>query len=232
MPDAPTDLLPPMLLADYEPLDATALAQQMEAASEHAAAVTILGDEAPAPSRPLWTPADVGEAEWAMAHVRANHRQIAAAQEQARLWHQQIDAWLEGEATGAERRAGFFTGALTRYADARLADDPKVRTIKLPSGDVKVTVPQQGTVHIGPAEGEADSVVLWADALGYEAVVKRPQAPPPSPLVSELRKVAQAVQGPDGWVVVDKATGEVVPGAVAQPPAEPTVKVVPHITLA
>lgn len=228
MPDAPTDMLPPMLLASVEPLDATALAAEMAAADERTAAVAILGDSAPAPSRPLWTPADVGEAEWAMAHVRANHRQIAAAQEQARLWHQQIDAWLADEITGAEHRAGFFDGALVRYADARLAADPKLRTIKLPSGDVKVTVPQQGTVHVA----DEDAVICWADASGYEAAVKRPPPPAPTVLVSEVRKVAQAVEGPSGWVAVDKATGEVVPGAEARPPAEPTVKVQPHISLA
>ena len=113
MPDQPTDMLPPMLLADYEPLDATALAAQMQDAANAALAETL---GAPATPVVLWTPTDMGEAEWAMAHVRACHRQISAAQEQARLWRLQIDAWEEAQTAGPTRRAQFFDGALVRYA--------------------------------------------------------------------------------------------------------------------
>lgn len=218
------DHLPPAVLAPADPIslaDVEALADHPEglpAEAEPEGAARVRG----------WEPTTEQEAAWALAHLGALEREQASVAEQAALYHEQIEAWARDAQKGAAGRARFFAGALEGYLRRRYDADPKLRTIKLPSGTLRVRVPQSATVVVD----DPRALMLWlleddaSEGIPAEDVIKPP--PPPDVYVSVLRKYVEAVQASDGtWTVVLPETGVIPPGVRAVPPADPSFTVSP-----
>lgn len=103
-----------------------------------------------------------------------------------------------------ERRMGWYLFALEGFHRARLAADPKEKTIKLPAGDLSMRVQQ-------PEWNYGDEVALgeWLQAQGVSDAYK-PKYVPDKTKIKVL-----TVINPDGTVAI-KDTGEVIPGVTAK----------------
>lgn len=212
--------LPPAVLSPADPIDLADVD-----------ALVSCPDGLPAEAEPepvrrvrSWQPTTEQDAAWALAHLGALEREQAAVAEQAALYHEQIDAWAADASRPAAGRARFFAGALEGYLRQRHADDPKLRTVWLPSGTLRVRVPTKGTVVV---EDER-ALLLWlldGAAIPAENVLRPP--PPPSVYVSQLRRYVEPVEVDGEWVAVLPETGEVPPGVRAVPPADPSYTVSP-----
>jgi hypothetical protein len=222
------DVPPPEVLGE-PPIDVDA-----------ALATTPAADE---PMHKVWLPADLGEAEWAMGMVRGLDAELAGLRAQAQAWHERIDAWLAEATAQPERRRAFFDQALTGYADRWRAEADRRRTLPLPSGEVRATVPQSGTVVVtdeqallrwlrraiedgqhDTATSASNSPQAIAGRLAAEAI----KATPDSVLLPQLRKLVKADRADDGtWVPVVRLTGERPPGLAVEPPGEPRYQVKP-----
>jgi hypothetical protein len=168
------------------------------------------------PERPPWTPADLGAAEWAMAHVHALTTEIDAVKEQARLWHMAIDEWAHNVQRAPALRLERFNQALVRWAQAERDRDPRKRTLALPSGKVAATVPRSGTVVIR----DHDAALRWLTTVPWgEDAIKRP---PPEVKISVVRQHIK----PDDVTEVDPDTGEPT-GLDLEPPGPATYTVKP-----
>lgn len=215
-PSVPPHVLMPEPPVDLDDLDDAMRMHGMpaEAVPEHVQAVKA------------WRPEDDAAAEWAMAQLAACEAERAALRAQAIGWQEQISAWLADAERGAVNRAAFFAQALEGYARRRHDADPKLRTVRLPSGQLKITVPQAGTVEVT----DERALMMWlltdtgSDYIPADHVIKQPE---PSVLVSELRKHVKAVQVDGEWRAVAPTTGEQPPGTKAVGPKEPTYRVVP-----
>jgi hypothetical protein len=219
-PQLRDDVPPPEVLAPEPPDVAQAMA-------DHDA--TYGTDLAPAHT---WLPADVGQAEWAMGMLRQLAAEQTALREQARLWYQQIGDWLARATAAPARRQAFFENALVGYAASWREQDHKRRTLHLPSGEVKATVPATAKVVI------ADEVALldWlyevekqatpegedpteAAELAHAAIKRTPD----TVLLPQLRQLVKASPVQEGgWIVVCPLTGELPPGVRAEPPGPAT----------
>jgi hypothetical protein len=208
------DVPPPDVLAPEPPDVAQAMA-------DHDA--TYGTDLAPART---WLPADVGQAEWAMGMLRHLAAEEASLRGQARLWHEQIDDWLSRAAAQPARRRAFFEGALVGYAARWRDEDEKRRTLHLPSGEIKATVPASGRVVI---DNEADllewleEVAAGSDGAAVELADAAIKRTPDTVRLPELRKLVKAEPTQDGgWVAVCPFTGECPPGVRVEPPGPAT----------
>jgi hypothetical protein len=214
------DVPPPDVLAPEPPDVAQAMADHD---------VTYGTDLAPART---WLPADVGQAEWAMGMLRHLAAEEASLRSQARLWHQQIDDWLARATAGPARRRAFFESALVSYAAGWREQDEKRRTLHLPSGEIKATVPASGKVVIE----DEDDLLVWlyeianaddgtADDLSRAAVLadEAIKRTPDTVLLPQLRQLVKASPTKDGsWVAVCPLTGERPPGVRVEPPGPAT----------
>jgi hypothetical protein len=178
-----------------------------------------------APAR-TWLPADVGQAEWAMGMLRHLAAEEASLRAQARLWHEQIDDWLSRATAGPARRRTFFENALVSYAAGWREQDEKRRTLHLPSGEIKATVPASGRVVI---DNEADllewleEVAAGSDGHAVELADAAIKRTPNTVRLPELRKLVKASPTQDGgWVAVCPLTGECPPGVRVEPPGPAT----------
>lgn len=172
--------------------------------------------EMPPRSEP-WRPDNDRAAEWAMAQCVAATAAIDAAEADAQEWRDRISETLRQRTRQHRRRLAFFSQVLEEYALAWHDRDPRAnKTLSLPSGKVTTTTPQTPTVKI------ADPAVVraWLETLAgvgddrvTDEVLQRPE---PQPMVSGVRKLVVAVEKDGGWLVVDKVTGEKVPGLVAE----------------
>jgi hypothetical protein len=220
-----SDAIPPNVLAAGDPDGAIDALLEYQDALE---AGHELEHEAVAP-RVMWTPDDAAAAEWAMSHLAALDKEQREISDQAALWRSQIDAWEQQASRRPAARAGFYEGALIRYADVWRAADPKRRTLYLPSGDVACTVPVKPRVVV---EDDA-ACVAWidehSDEIDGEAaeLVDAVKRPAPSILTSELRKHVSTVRHDDGSYSVVTPDGVPIPGVVALPPGDPTYRVKP-----
>jgi hypothetical protein len=162
-------------------------------------------------------------------HLAAEEASLRA---QARLWHQQIDDWLARATAGPARRQAFFENALVSYAASWREQDEKRRTLHLPSGEIKATVPATAKVVI---DDEA-ALLEWLNEVEEQttlgdhdpteaaelahAAIKRT---PDTVRLPELRKLVKAEPTQDGgWVAVCPLTGECPPGVRVEPPGPAT----------
>jgi hypothetical protein len=184
-------------------------------------------------SHPLngWRPADNSQAEWAMAKLARLETELARINREHDAWAENVEASRRGATRSLDYRARFFRAALTGYAiDWRDAAPDERGTLHLPSGTVATTVPRKPTIQLEPAR--TGELVAWLQAQDAERVerVKALKVVDPEPKISGVRKLVEALPGDDGaWVVVDPATGEVVPGVIARPPGDTTADVKPHL---
>ena len=141
-----------------------------------------------------FTVTDLASADWAirkLARARKNYREVAdyVQEERERLNDVLSDAGIRADDT--ER---FFGGLLTEYHLRLLEDDPKRKTIKLPSGELKARKNPDRVVIADP-----DAFVC---AVGMDSPLVKVEA---KPLLAEVKKALK-----DGPIVT--ADGEVVEG--------------------
>lgn len=193
--------------------------------------------------RTQWTPANLGEAEWAMGMVRGLDAELAGLRAQAQAWRERIDQWLADATRQPERRREFFEHALVGYADRWRAEDDRRRALPLPSGEVRATVPKSGTVVVTDEQallawlrraiedGQHDTATSASNSP--QAIVGRLAAEaikvtPDSVLLPQLRKLVKADRADDGtWRPIVPLTGERPPGLAVEPPGGPRYQVKP-----
>lgn len=174
-----------------------------------------------------WEPETQQEAEWCMAKAAAAGRAMDEIATQAAEYHEQIDAWAHDASRSARSTSAFFRQKLEGYLRRRYDADPKLRTLKLPSGTLRVTVPKSGTVVVVDEEALLRWVLANGEKVPPEQVINRPD---PKVYISELRKYVKPVPLEDGsWsaVVADHPETGAPPGVKVVPPADPNFTVNP-----
>jgi phage host-nuclease inhibitor protein Gam len=131
-------------------------------------------------------------------------RQFDADAEVARAQHEQVDAWLARQQAKLDQSTEYLLRCLQQYHEARLAEDPKAKTIHLPSGSlVARKAPDRW-------EFDTDQFVTWAQERGLDDLL-RVKVEPDKPVVKQ--KLVTAADGR----VIDMDTGEFVPGVEIHP---------------
>lgn len=154
-----------------------------------------------------WAIDGTATAEWAMRKLAAARRRIGEIEDTAARWHARIDAWAARESRRPLRTEQFMADRLAAYAVSRRREDPKAKTLTLPSGVVR-TKEVHATVEPDPQH--TDELLAWLASTAEE--VRRTALTQPTVSRSGLRKVVEIVDTGDGVTVVCPATGEVVPG--------------------
>lgn len=169
---------------------------------------------------------DDRRAEWAMRRLRRARDRILDATLQHDAWIRPIRDWYD-DVTAADRRiVQRLEASLEAYAlMVRVRTNEKVKTVKLPSGEILTAGQKEPTVLVEDEE----LVMKWADdsldADTYERVIKNE----PRPLISELRKVVRIRREDDGTPYVLDLDGNRVPGVNVEEP-KVTAKVKPKAT--
>lgn len=161
-------------------------------------------DLAPPPAQ-RWRVTDDGKAEWAMAHVVDAEVQLQQLGAQADAWAQRIRQWFDHRAKPLQAKAAFFSAHLERYALDLRDQDPKARTLTLPSGAVKTTE-QKAKAAV---EDEA-AVVAWVTCWFPEQVAAVCPPVQPKVYVNPLRQLTHVVEVIDHARLVLANSGEVV----------------------
>jgi hypothetical protein len=149
-----------------------------------------------------WCITSTGEAEWAAAKWAEADAAVSAAVAQADEWHERVGEWLDAVAASDVGRAAFFESALTDYARARRDQDPRAKTLTLPSATVK-----SRSVAARVVVADSDAALDWLRQNAPEAVKVVE-----SVSMSELRRLAKVHE--DRAVLPD---GQVVPGVEVEP---------------
>jgi phage host-nuclease inhibitor protein Gam len=143
-------------------------------------------------------------AERMLRRVLRLRRQFDADAEVAQAQHEQVDAWLSRQRATLEQSTEYLLRCLQQYHEARLADDPKAKTIHLPSGCL--------VARKQPDRWEFDTEVFvaWARERELDDLL-RVKVEPDKPVVKQ--KLVTAADGR----VIDMDTGEFVPGVEIHP---------------
>lgn len=149
-------------------------------------------------------------ADWALRKIREAEARIEQVQRFADERKAEIDAWAE---TATEREAHtitFFTGLLQAYHHSIYKENHRIKTIKLPAGELQLRKSQPQYIR------DDDKLTAWLKAHRPEFVrIKE------SPDWAEAKR-AFAVAGRH---LVDPETGEIVDGVEVYEPEEPTFRV-------
>ncbi len=125
---------------------------------------TPLFDLAERDHRP-WRVTDLGSAEWAMSKCAQAEAELQLLGAQAALWSRRIQDWYAEAARPLEAKVGFMSAQLERYAIEVRAEDPKRKSVKLPSGTVKTTAKAARLVVT-----DEDAAKEWARENHPEAI--------------------------------------------------------------
>ncbi|TYO95151.1 host-nuclease inhibitor Gam family protein [Desulfallas thermosapovorans] len=149
---------------------------------------------------------------WALRKIAAIERARKEAQEAAQAEIYRIQDWLAGEEKRADQAREYLDMLLEDYHRRVLAESPKMKTIKLPHGELQIRKQQPEYVK------SDDAVKVWAKENRPELLV--PQEPKLD--WATLKKSLQATG--DGRAV-DVETGTVVPSvAITERPPKFTIK--------
>lgn len=154
-------------------------------------------------------------ANWRLRHVRRLEQERTTLDHlfQQRI-HELETRWRERREV-LDRQVDWWVAPVHQLHAALLAEDPSKKTIHLPDGTLKATVPKKPKLRIADQE----TVLVWAIRHAAEAVQVVSKV-----LVTDLDRVVDVERTDDGFRVVYRATGEVVPGATAEiPPARYSV---------
>lgn len=137
--------------------------------------------------------ANIGQAEWAMRHLRDAIASVEQAEAQAAAWRDEIDRWLE-QATRAARGSGaYFHGLLMDWGLRTRRADDKAATLPLPSGTVETTKRKPA-----PKVDDAGALLAWAETWAPDAVE----------VVPEVRRVPAAAAKALGEIVTVTPAGD------------------------
>jgi len=141
-------------------------------------------------------------ANWCLRKMRALKAEI---EENARIAQEEVERiqqWLQDVNTPLERSMQYFEGLLMEYHMKVYAEDPKIKTIKLPHGTLKMRVQQPEYIR------DDEKLLSWLKQNGMNEFVKIIEKPE----WGQLKKKVQIA----GKMVVFKDTGEVIEGVTAQ----------------
>lgn len=110
------------------------------------------------------------------------------------------------------RRQSWHTEALAGLHGAMLAEDPKRKTIVLPSGTLKATVPKTARLYVT----DPDVFVAWAEAHGRKDLLRVTTVPARDDINRAVDLRPQSMPSPGSAERVVDASGELVPGLEAQ----------------
>ena len=156
-----------------------------------------------------WKIDGLRSAEWAMRKIVDEQRRIEELEMQAKEWAADIERWRKRVLARPNQTIEFFTGHLTRWALDQRELDPKMKTVVLPSGEVKTRQAKDRVVVV-----DADRVLDWARANLPDAVATT---------VVEKVKVAELTGyvmnlDENSWPTeVDEETGEILPAECPVP---------------
>ncbi len=170
--------------------------------------------------------ADEKQAAAVMATLRRLEADRLAIVEQAESYRARIEAWVQASTATMSRRAAFLSGVLERYALARRARYPHMKSFRYPTGDITTKRDKQPKVVVL----DEAAVIAWAgDNLPsdlYARVVKTVE----SVLISELRKIVAFAEQDGAWFVFygGDTEREIVPGLGIELPVT-TARVTPAV---
>jgi hypothetical protein len=143
------------------------------------------------------------QAAWALRKMSKIKAEIDENIMTAQAEIERITGWRDSENEKLERSAAFFEGLLYEYFMALRETDPKLKTMKLPHGALKMRAQQP------KYEYDEDALLSWAKENLPQAVVTK-ESVSKNPVKAHI-----------------KETGEVVPGVVVlQRPEKFSVEVV------
>lgn len=157
-----------------------------------------LGDPEAAEALGVFAIDSLDKANWAVRKIAVHAQRLADAEAFAKREFARLTLWLEGERDTAEQSSSFLAGLLRRYHEARLAEDPKAKTLHLPAGDL-VARKQPDVWDI-----DDETLLVWAEANNRNDIVRRPE-----PEV-DRNAVKKAFAAAAGKAVT--SDGDVVPG--------------------
>lgn len=114
---------------------------------------------------------------------------------------EELKLWVEGERKRDARRREFFEACLAVFHQARLAADPRAKTLRLPSGEHRSYGGQPAWTYTDEA-----AFVAWAEKNRPDLLRKDPKP--------NRDAVKKAFHVKDGQAVTDE--GEVVPGLLVE----------------
>lgn len=143
-------------------------------------------------------------------HVARIRRELADAEEVIAAEQARLTAWAEERRARAAREEAWHLGILENYARACLALNPKLKTIKLPEGDL--TLRAQDPEWAWEKDGE----VFRDWCLEHHPELLHPQAPAPPRKVAlvEAKKALTVTVGKEKVYGVFEG-GEIPPGVKA-----------------
>lgn len=151
----------------------------------------VLAGELPPAERHAWRIDSLGRAEWAMSKLRALTHRADEVAERAAEWADRIHQWERAEKARITPATAYFTTLLEQWGIEQRTANPKEATLRLPSGEVKTTMPKQPVVSIDDAEGAREALIEWlaehCTTEVYEVLVKSE----PAPQIMEIRKAVE-----------------------------------------
>ncbi len=161
-------------------------------------------DETRLDTEESWSISSYGEAEWACAKVSAVDAELARIEAQYQEWLARLNDWRDAAVKPLQERRDFFASRLADYLRRLRKENPRKKSLPLPSG--KVSSRRQGPRAVVVDE---EAVIKWAHASMHPELVKVVE----SVRLAELRKAVVV----DGEKVVDPSTRDVLPGVAVEP---------------
>lgn len=162
--------------------------------------------------------------EW---HARMARHYTAQLAEETAAFQREIDrlkAEIEMRKRTVEARVRWHTDPIESYHRMRQEQDPDYRTLRMPHGTSKITVPKKPVVSLGDMSDDEDAAVAWL-------IEQHPQLLklPGIATIRSLVDVKEVDEGEDitGLAVFDKETGEVLRFLTADVP-DKTYKFTPE----
>lgn len=145
-----------------------------------------------------------------LAHMDADMADVEALY---RMRLDELNAWREGEHARDQHVRSFLEGRLAQFHRARLAADPRAKTVRLPSGRHTSRGGRPTWVYV-----DEEAFVAWAEANDRTDLLNRTVTP-------NRAAVKQAFTVKDGQAVTEH--GELVPGLTVED-TERTFKPAPN----
>ena|SRR5690606_702614 len=154
-----------------------------------------------------WRITDDSAADWALRRIAWHQAQIARRREFVQREIERLQAYLQAETERHERSIRFFEAHLRDYFERLRAEGAlgNRKTYRLPHGSLQMRAS-------GPKfERDDKQLIEWARQHGLVRVSEVP----------DWSSIKERLTVTDSLIVVDRETGEVVPGVVVvEPPSE------------
>jgi hypothetical protein len=163
-------------------------------------------------NKPIFSINDKEQAIWALRKIAIIERVRKEAREAAQAEIKRIQDWLADEEKRADQDRAYLDELLEQYHRAVLKDNPKLKTIKLPHGELQIRKQQ-------PEYLKEDS------ALAVYVKTNRPELLIPQEPKVDWSTLKKSLQATDDGRAVDTETGEIVPGvSITERPAKFQIK--------